>query len=199
MSVDADGPTIGLMELIRSSTGRRLFGEPRIDGAGLGVHVARAFDLGNVVRLDTREGPVIVDTASARSSAAAARDALEQVSPGDARYVVYTHSHNDHTSGAEALVSDRTEAVVAQNDLTAMIERDHGCLGGWTARHRAHQRGRPFDEPFDDRGFVEPSLTFEDELDLEVGGITLHLEHTEGETRDHLLVWGARGTRPAAG
>src|SRR5690606_15554863 len=46
-------------------TGRRLFGEPRVEEAGPGVHVARAFDLGNVIKIATREGPVIVDTASA--------------------------------------------------------------------------------------------------------------------------------------
>lgn len=170
-------------------TGRRLFGEPRVDAGGPGVHVARAFDLGNVIKIETREGPVIVDTASARASAAAARDALAQASPGEARYVVYTHCHSDHVSGAEALASDATVEVIAQEGLPGLIERDHGCLGTWTSRHRAHQRGRPFDEPFGDRGFVAPTLTFADSLDVEVGGLTIHLEHTEGETRDHLLAW----------
>src|SRR5690606_3056928 len=178
-----------MADISAARTGRRLFGEPRVEEAGPGVHVARAFDLGNVIKIATREGPVIVDTAGARASAAAARDALAEASPGEPRYVVYTHCHNDHTSGAEALVADVTAEVVAHAALPALTERDHGCLGAWTARHRAHQRGRPSEDPFPDRGYVPPTTTFERELDIEVGGLTLHLEHTEGETRDHLLVW----------
>src|SRR5690606_8631312 len=105
-------PSVGLMaDISAARTGRRLFGEPRVEEAGPGVHVARAFDLGNVIKIATREGPVIVDTASARASAAAARDALAEASPGEPRYVVYTHCHNDHTSGAEALVADATAEV----------------------------------------------------------------------------------------
>jgi len=177
------------MGTISGGIGRRLFGEPRIDDAGPGVRVARAFDLGNLIEVETAEGPVVVDTTSSRAAAAAARDALAERVAAPPRYLVYTHSHSDHTSGAEALVSDRTEAVVAQAQVGPLTERDHGCLGAWTARHRAHQRGRPLDPPFEDRGYVTPTLTFDGALDLEVGGVTLHLEHTEGETRDHLLVW----------
>lgn len=177
------------MEVIRQRPAPRLFGHPAVERVVDGVHLARGFDLGNVVHVATAEGPVVVDTTSSRSAAAAARDALAAASPGDPTYVVYTHCHNDHTSGAEALVADATRDVVAHALLPGLVERDHGCLGRWTARHRAMQRGRPFDDPFPDRGYVAPTLTFDRELDLEVGGLTLHLEHTEGESRDHLLVW----------
>ena len=167
----------------------KLFGDPTVGQVVDGVHVARGFDLGNVVHVATAEGPVVIDTTSGVTQAAAARDALAEASPGGATYVVYTHCHNDHTSGATAFVTDGTRDVVSHADLPSLIERDHGCLGRWTRRHRAAQRGRPFDDPFPDRGYVPPSLTFDDALDLEVGGLTFHLEHTEGESRDHLLVW----------
>jgi alkyl sulfatase BDS1-like metallo-beta-lactamase superfamily hydrolase len=172
-----------------SSRPVRLFGDPQIHKVPGGVHVATGFDLGNVIKIATAEGPVIVDTASTLTAASQARDALAEVSPGDARYVVYTHCHNDHTSGAGSLCSDATVDVIAQRQLEGLIERDHVCLEHWTARHRSHQRGRPFDPPFPDREYIAPSLTFDGTLDLDVGGIDLHLEHTEGETRDHLLVW----------
>src|ERR671918_606621 len=167
----------------------KLFGDPTVGQVVDGVHVARGFDLGNVVHVATADGPVVIDTTSGVTQAAAARDALAEASPGGATYVVYTHCHNDHTSGATAFVTDGTRDVVSHADLPSLIERDHGCLGRWTRRHRAAQRGRPFDDPFPDRGYVPPSLTFDDALDLEVGGLTFHLEHTEGESRDHLLVW----------
>jgi alkyl sulfatase BDS1-like metallo-beta-lactamase superfamily hydrolase len=172
--------------------GRRrpdIVGSPTVDRVGDSIAVARGFALGNVIKVATPEGSVVVDTSSTVDAAAAARDALQDAVPGDAAYVVYTHCHNDHTSGAEAFVTDRTEHVVAHDLLVPLVERDHGCLGRWTARHRAAQRGRPGEDPFAGRTFVPPSLTFTDRLELEAGGLTFRLEHTEGETRDHLLVW----------
>jgi len=173
-----------------------LMGEPRVDEITSGVHVARGFHLGNVIKVATAEGPVVIDTTGGMTNAARARDALQEANPGDARYLVYTHCHNDHISGGEAFAAERTVDVVAQDQLHGLVERDLGCLGTWTRHHRSHQMGRPVEaagpnEPalFEDRGYVAPTLTFEGSLDLEVGGLTIHLEHTEGETRDHLLAW----------
>ena len=38
-------------------------------------------------------------------------------------------------------------------------------------------------------GYVEPTITFEDEHKFEVGGVQIDLYHTVGETLDHLMVW----------
>lgn len=161
------------------------------------VHVARGFHLGNVIKVSTPEGAVVIDTTGGVPNAERARDALNEASPGDAAYLVYTHCHNDHTSGGAAFAVDTTREIVAQDQLVGLTERDMGCLGGWTLRHRSHQMGIPIDamdadrriNPFANRSFLPPTLTFEDALDIEAGGLTLHLEHTEGETRDHLMVW----------
>lgn len=174
-----------------------LGGPPQVNEVTAGVHVARGFHLGNVIKVATPEGAVVIDTTGGTSNAARARDALNDQSPGDAAYLVYTHCHNDHTSGGEAFATTATKEIVAQDLLVDITERDMDCLGHWTRRHRSHQMGRPMDlvsgderfEPFLDRRFLPPTLTFDRELDLEVGGLTVHLEHTEGETRDHLLAW----------
>ena len=178
-----------------------LGGPPQVNevvaGGGHAVHVARGFHLGNVIKVTTPEGAVVIDTTGGVSNAARARDALEEVAPGEARYLVYTHCHNDHTSGGESFTTDATREIIAQDQLTELTERDMECLGHWTKRHRSYQAGRPIDAadanlagtPFVDRRFLPPTLTFDRELDVEVGGLTVHLEHTEGETRDHLMVW----------
>jgi alkyl sulfatase BDS1-like metallo-beta-lactamase superfamily hydrolase len=174
-----------------------LVGQPQINEVTTEVHVARGFHLGSVIKVATGEGPIVIDTTGGMQNAARARDALDEANPGEARYLVYTHCHNDHTSGAEAFTTEATVDVVAHDLLPGLIERDHQCLGRWTRHHRSHQMGRPVEaadpadraDPFADRGYVPPTLTFDRQLDLEVGGLTFHLEHTEGETRDHLLVW----------
>jgi alkyl sulfatase BDS1-like metallo-beta-lactamase superfamily hydrolase len=166
----------------------------RLDVAGPGVLVARDFHLGSVIHIATEDGPVVVDTTGGAGSAAAARDALAERNGGAARWLIYTHCHPDHCGGAGAFESDQLEGVVAQDQLPDLWERDMSCLWPWHERVRAWQRGRPkeaglgYDEP-GGRQFLPPTLTFRDTLDLEVGGTHIHLEHTEGETRDHLLVW----------
>jgi len=166
----------------------------RVDAAGPGVLVARNFHLGSVIHIATDDGPIVVDTTGGAGNAAAARDALAQRQPGETRWLVYTHCHPDHCGGAGAFESDRLEGIVAQDQLPGLWERDMECLWPWHERVRAWQRGRPketglgYDE-LGGRQFLPPTLTFRDSLDLDVGGTRVRLEHTEGETRDHLLVW----------
>ena len=166
----------------------------RVDDGGDGVLVARDFHLGSVIHISTEEGPVIVDTTGGLGNAAAARDALAARAPGRARWIVYTHCHPDHCGGAGAFESDDLAGILAQDQLPDLWERDMDCLWPWHERVRSWQRGRPMEvglgyDEAGGRGFLDPTLTFRDDLELEIGGTRLHLEHTEGETRDHLLVW----------
>lgn len=162
-----------------------------------GVQLAIGYHLGSVIRVTTSEGAVIIDSTGGTTNAVAARDELQRHSQAEPRYLIYTHCHRDHCGGAEPFTSGRTEAVVAQALLPELWERDTECLGPWHRRIRAWQRGLP-DPPrtepaagddVSDQSYVTPSITFDEELDLDVGGLTFHLEHTQGETRDHLLVW----------
>src|SRR5579884_378650 len=158
------------------------------------VHLARNFHMGSVIRLTTPDGGVVIDTTGGARNATAARDALWAQDPVDTRYVIYTHCHNDHVRGAEPFLSDRTEAIVAHELLEPLQDRYMRCLGNFLyGRLKSHQLGSPVEVGGTHYGhespFVAPSLTFRHDLDIEVGGQRLHLEHTEGETRDHLLVW----------
>ncbi len=168
------------------------------------VRLALGYHLGSVIQVSTPEGSVIIDSTGGTSNAANARDDLRLFGELDTKYLLYTHCHPDHCGGAEPLTIDTTEHIVAQALMPGLWYRDMVCIGPWHERIRSWQRGLPleagppklvsakqnlavFDDP--DRSYLEPTLTFDTELDLELGGLTFHLEHTEGETRDHLLVW----------
>ena len=167
-----------------------------------GVQLAIGYHLGSVIRITTPEGAVVIDSTGGTANAVAARDDLQRHSHAETRYLIYTHCHRDHCGGAEPFTSERTEAVVAQALLPELWQRDTECLGPWHRRIRAWQRGLSDPPRIDesagqpdgtsdvaDHSYVTPSMTFDEELDLEIGGLTFHLEHTQGETRDHLLVW----------
>lgn len=158
------------------------------------VRVARGFHLGSVIQVSTADGAVVVDTTGSLAAAGRARDALAERNPTAASWLVYTHCHPDHCGGADAFVTDSLRGVVAQELLPGLWDRDMRCLEPWHHRIRAWQRGLPEEAGHTyaeegGRGFVDPTLTFAEELDLEVGGVVLQLRHTQGETRDHLLVW----------
>lgn len=158
------------------------------------VRVARGFHLGSVIHVSTLDGPIVIDTTGSRASAARARRALSEVDARAPSWIVYTHCHPDHCGGAAAFESDALQGVVAHELLPELRDRDHRCLDRWHHRIRAWQRGLPEEAGYEyqeDGGsaFIEPSVTFADRLDLEVGGVEVVLEHTEGETRDHLLAW----------
>jgi alkyl sulfatase BDS1-like metallo-beta-lactamase superfamily hydrolase len=167
-----------------------------------GVQLAIGYHLGSVIRVTTPEGAVIIDSTGGTANAVAARDDLQRHSKAETRYLIYTHCHRDHCGGAEPFTCEQTEAVVAQALLPELWERDTECLGPWHRRIRAWQRGIAGPLRTDasagnlhgtsdvaDQSYIAPSITFDKELDLEIGGLTFHLEHTQGETRDHLLVW----------
>lgn len=169
-----------------------------------GVSLAIGYHLGSVIQVVTPEGAVVIDSTGGTPNAIAARDGLRRHDGAETRFLIYTHCHPDHCGGAEPLTSDRTEAVIAQALLPELWHRDTECLGPWHRRIRSWQRGSPLEAGAangdagrdDDRdpertehSYIEPTVTFDDAVDIEVGGLTFHLEHTEGETRDHLLVW----------
>lgn len=173
-----------------------LVGRPVVDRLAEGrILLARGFHLGSVIRVDTPEGSVVIDTTGGEANAAAARDGMNRIAPSATRHLVYTHGHLDHIGGASALVDESTEHVIAQALLPDIHDRDHGCLEPWTRRIRSWQAGRPvetgpgaaYGEGED--GFIPPTLTFDHDLDVECGDLTFRLAHTEGETRDHLMVW----------
>lgn len=179
-----------------------LIGPERVDRVTEHIAVARGFHLGNTIRVDTPEGAVVIDCTGAEANGRRARAALEaQVGLTTLKYLVYTHCHGDHVGGAAAFADESVAEIIAQDRLPGLVDRDRGCIGRFTLHHRSHQAGRPNDaaavrspnsSPTESTGrttFLPPTLTFDHEFDLEFGGLTVHLEHTEGETRDHLLAW----------
>jgi cyclase len=112
--------------------------------------------------LVTDGGAVVIDPPSIEA-AEGIRDALEAVAPGvPIRYVIYSHHHRDHTSGAAAFGDDLT--IVAHANAARDIAR----------------RG------YDD--VVPPNLTFEGpEFELEVGGRVLQILHLPPAHTDGLI------------
>ncbi len=152
------------------------------------IYVVSGF--GNTYMVLTDAGNVIIDTSLAEM-ANRHHKVLTEISKAPTRYIIFTHAHEDHTSGA-GLWKEAETQVVAQRQFVEMRQYQDR-FGEFFARRNAAQFG--FDEERareaarNRRQRVEPSILFDEEYEFELGGTKFQLFHTPGETYDHLTVW----------
>ncbi|MDP8980738.1 MAG: alkyl/aryl-sulfatase [Acidobacteriota bacterium] len=163
------------------------------------VYVATGYALGNVIYVITDRSVVVVDTTESPRAAQATLDEFRKISPLPVSYIVYTHFHGDHINGAKVFRGAETK-IIAQRNHTEEL-RKYVMLGGYNARLNAIQFGSALPEELrgaklaidardpGERGYIPPSVLFDEEYKFEEGGTNFELYHTIGETFDHLMVW----------
>ncbi len=139
----------------------------------------------NAVLFETDAGLVLVDTGMAPAGPAIV-DAIRSVSDARLHTVIYTHGHVDHAYGTWALLeAGETPEIVAHEALADRFERYirlRGSIGPYMSQ--------PTDQlPSKREDLVWPTRSFDDRLEIEIGGETFVLVHHRGETDDHLYVW----------
>ena len=152
--------------------------------------IYQASGFGNTFMVLTDDGNVIIDT-SLLAFAERHHKALRRVSEAPTRYIIFTHAHEDHTTGA-ALWKEPDTQVIAQRmftDMRAYQER----LAEFFARRNAAQFGiderRLIEAAHGRQARVEPTILFDEEYELDLGGTQFKLIHTPGETYENLTVW----------
>lgn len=162
------------------------------------VWCATGYALGNVMYVRTDEGVVVIDTTE---SPVAARDTLLEFRKQcdlPITHVIYTHFHGDHINGARAFDGDKPK-IIAQALHFEEIGR-YRLLYEYNRRLNAIQFASSLADPepgialaIDARrpvlGYLAPTVTFDEELCFETGGIAFELRHAPGETLDQCFVW----------
>jgi cyclase len=110
----------------------------------------------------TSEGVVLIDTTARPVDILACLD-LAKVTPGDVCLVLITHSHSDHTSGIPFF-----DCPILAHKLTCQRIRKRG-----TERAKTQM----------------PTDTFENQRELEIGGVKLEMIHMGGHTPGSSVVW----------
>jgi alkyl sulfatase BDS1-like metallo-beta-lactamase superfamily hydrolase len=165
------------------------------------VYCATGYALGNVIYIRTDRSVVVVDTTESPIAARETWDAFRTVTPLPVSYIIYTHHHGDHVNGAKALKGESTRIIAQKNFFPEMAK--YKLLTEYNRRVNATQFGAtlpPSERALSlapDRylpgpptiGYVVPDVLFDEQYDLEEGGVRFELYHTQGETIDHLMVW----------
>jgi alkyl sulfatase BDS1-like metallo-beta-lactamase superfamily hydrolase len=146
--------------------------------------------LSNAYLVVTREGRVVINTGMGFEAPLHKR-LFDAVDAGPVRYILLTQSHVDHVGGVELFREPGTEIVAQANN--AVCQADDARIHPFRVAHSA-----PFfpiavdraEKNLNAQARPEPTLTFTERHDFELGGMRFALIATPGgETTDSMCVW----------
>lgn len=123
-------------------------------------------DIGNLSFVIGKKGVAVIDTGGSYQVGRQLRDAIRNVTSLPILYVINTHVHPDHIFGNAAFAEDHPEFVGHANLAKAMELRKESYL-----RSNREWLG----DAFAGSEIVKPTLTVENNLELDLGARTLKL------------------------
>ena len=154
--------------------------------------------LSNSYLVVTSEGRVVINTGMGFEAPIHRRN-YDAVDTSPIRYVLITQGHVDHVGGIDLFLEDGTEVVAqagnpAHRDYDARIARFRASRSAFAFGETIAKALRTLRENLGDakptQSRAEPTLTFDDRTELELGGLRFELISTSGgETLDSMVVW----------
>lgn len=180
--------------------------ERRVYRVTEGVYEAVGFGIANSILIEGKDGVIVVDALGTVESAAAVRAEFEKITRKPIVALIYTHNHGDHVFGARGFVPDGNVDVYAHATTEYYINRVVNVIRPIISVRSARMFGDRLPREGPDRlinvgigpflevgegtlGLIRPNRTFEDELEVQIAGVRLHLVHAPGETNDQIFVW----------
>jgi len=181
---------------------------PKIQKITDTVYGAIGFGLANVYMVVGDDGIVVIDVGVDTDFGDLILSEFRKITTKPVKAVVYTHNHVDHISGVTSFVSrEDVESgkvkVIAHATFMEELQKEPGLYSGIIQQRTKFHSGVSL--PIGPEGFVNfgccpgigpgsraliaPTLTFDDELDLEIAGVKLKFVHVPSETRDEIAVW----------
>jgi len=167
------------------------FPEHKVEEVAPKVYCITAF--GNVGFVVTKEGVVVVDTAT-RVMGETIREDIREVTDAPIHSVIYTHGHYDHAFGVSALLKDAEERgypkprIIGHENVVQRFNRYRELQDQQEFINRIQ-----FDIPADmrvvPRKYHYPDVTYHDRFSFRLGGVTFELRFGMGETDDATWVW----------
>ncbi|SDG10937.1 Metallo-beta-lactamase superfamily protein [Fontibacillus panacisegetis] len=143
------------------------------------------FGFGNIGFAITTEGVVVFDSTVSPEGGEAVLAEIRKLTSLPIRYLIYTHGHADHVSGAsvfkrEGAVVIGHRNIVRRFDRYTKLWSHHMAINGLQFRKNLFTL-----EP----NFVYPDITYDQEYTFELGGKTFRLVHGKGETDDATVTY----------
>ena len=167
------------------------------------VYAAVGFDIGNIGFVVTDEGILVFDTGGEVPRAQKALAALREVSDAPIVGVVYSHGHGDHTGGVDAFVPEDKRGEIPiyagrnyrrylrESAVPRGLVRAYYQMGYLLPKDETGSVGSGIGPPVGDgaTAYQPPTVVVDDALDLEIGGVRIHLFWTQSDLDDGLSAW----------
>ena len=169
-----------------------------------GIHVAIGFGLANSILIEGENGNIIIDCMESDNTAKRVKAEFDKISNKPVKAIIYTHNHADHIFGAKVMAGDDKPAIYAHTLTNYYIDRLVSVVQPIIGQRSSRMFGNFLDTsnhincgigPFLDntpttaRSLLRPTVMFEDELEVEIEGVKMHLVHQPGEANDEIFVW----------
>jgi alkyl sulfatase BDS1-like metallo-beta-lactamase superfamily hydrolase len=176
-----------------------------VEKVGDNIFAAIGYGIANSIMIEGDDGVIIVDTMTTMEEAAEVLAEFRKITPKPVKAIIYTHSHPDHIFGAEAFVAatGRPEIyahATTENHVKRLFTEMGPIIGSRSLRMYGNFLapgqvlnvgigplvGMKMDSKL---GFVRPTRTFSETLEVEAAGIPFKLIFAPGETDDQIVVW----------
>jgi alkyl sulfatase BDS1-like metallo-beta-lactamase superfamily hydrolase len=161
-----------------------------------GIYISEG--LSNTFLISTSEGRIVINTGMGFEAPVHKRN-YDAIDAGPVRYVFLTQGHVDHVGGVDLFLEDGTDVVCQAGN--AAHQADDRRIAQFRASRSAFAFSKVIGQALRHMqelgGFgsvaqstPEPTVTFEDRLDIELGGERFELLAAPGgETLDSMVIW----------
>ncbi|MFN0118888.1 MAG: alkyl/aryl-sulfatase [Blastocatellia bacterium] len=172
------------------------------------VYHAVGFAVANVTMVVGRDGVVIIDTTESMTAAEAIAAAFRKITDKPVRAVVLTHNHSDHTGGVRAFAGEEDVkagrvAIYAHDTMLDTVISNASVVAPILGVRAIYTFGLTLEKGPEGhvndglgpafvrggQGFLAPTRTFRDTLDVDVAGLKMRLLHAPSETDDEIVAW----------
>ena len=176
-----------------------------VEKVGGNIFAAIGYGIANSIMIEGDDGVIIVDTMTTMEEAAEVLAEFRKITQKPVKAIIYTHSHPDHVFGAEAFVAaaGRPEIYAhetTENHVRRLFTEIGPIIGSRSLRMYGNflAPGQVLNvgigplvgmKPDSKLGFVRPTRTFSETLEVEAAGIPFKLIFAPGETDDQIVVW----------
>jgi alkyl sulfatase BDS1-like metallo-beta-lactamase superfamily hydrolase len=165
----------------------------------LANNIAMVEAFSHSILFKTEDGLVVFDT-SGPGGGDAVVEAVRGWSTDRFNTLVYTHGHIDHVGGSGAFARSAVASglpgpqVIGHQNIPNRFDR-YDVTNGYNQVINARQflgvdsMQIGGDQRFLPRDAVRPTVTYQDRLSVNIGGLVIELHHARGETDDHTWSW----------
>jgi len=178
-------------------------GEARLVQLSEHVWGAIGYDIGNIGFVVTDEGILVFDTAGDVDRAQRALAAIREISEAPIVGVVYSHGHGDHTGGVDAFIPKEKRGEIPiyagrgyrrylrESAVPRGLMRAYYQMGYLLPKDETGSVGSGIGPPVGSgaTSYQSPTHEIEESLDLEIGGVRVHLFYSPSDLDDGLSAW----------